>query len=134
MFTLKQGRGGDIYFLNETNVYRYLSLLISINIMYLYTTLYSIMKYIKLLLKTRMYIDKSTIHFSNGNKFCGKMIVLRGLGKIAKIVFTYITELHYPRGEKRISSTSKNRNWFIFSVRKSVLLTFLLQDKKNVTF
>jgi len=32
------------------------------------------MKYIKNTAKTRMYMDKSTIYFSNGKQFCGKML------------------------------------------------------------
>ena len=54
--------------------------------MYLYTTFYFIMKYIQYTAKTRMYIDKSTIYFSNGKQFCLNTIVLpvlpRNLGKI----------------------------------------------------
>jgi len=49
--------------------------------MYLYTTLYFIMKYINNTAKTRMYIDKSTIYCSNGKQFCGKTIVLPCLTK-----------------------------------------------------
>jgi hypothetical protein len=32
------------------------------------------MKYIYNTAKTRMYIVKSTIYFSNGKQFCGKML------------------------------------------------------------
>jgi hypothetical protein len=37
-------------------------------------TFHFIMKYIKNTAKTRMYMDKSTIYFSNGKQFCGKML------------------------------------------------------------
>ena len=39
-----------------------------------------------------MFINKSTIYFSNGKQFCGKTFVLpvlpKSLGKIEKIFFT----------------------------------------------